>query len=76
MLRVAVVGGGTGGLTLSVALRRHGIVAEVFERAAVLGEVGAAISLTANSVRLLARLGLGEELERLSVEPTEVIYRN
>jgi salicylate hydroxylase len=74
-LRVAVVGGGTGGLTLGVALRRHGIVAEVFERAAVLGEVGAAISLTANSVRLLDRLGLGEELERVSVEPTEVIYR-
>ncbi|WP_433293638.1 FAD-dependent monooxygenase [Pseudonocardia sp. CA-142604] len=75
-LRVAVVGGGTGGLTLAVALRRHGIVAEVFERTAVLGEVGAAISLTANSVRLLARLGLGDELERVSVEPTEVIYRD
>jgi hypothetical protein len=72
---VAVAGGGIGGLTLSVALRRHGAVAEVFERAAVLGQVGTAISLTTNSVRLLARLGLGKSWTACRWSPTEVIYR-
>ncbi|GAA3045954.1 FAD-dependent monooxygenase [Pseudonocardia yunnanensis] len=74
-LRVAVVGGGIGGLTLGLALRRHGITAEVFERTTALGEVGAAVTLTANSVRLLDRLGLRRDLEKASVEPSEVVYR-
>ena len=74
-LRVAVIGGGIGGLTLGLALRVHGIAAEVFERAPQLAEVGAAISLTANSMRLLHRLGLGGDLESVSAEPTEVIFR-
>jgi 2-polyprenyl-6-methoxyphenol hydroxylase-like FAD-dependent oxidoreductase len=43
--RVAVVGGGIGGLTLSTALHRHEVVAEKFEPAAVLGQVSAAIPL-------------------------------
>jgi len=30
---IAVVGGGIGGLTLGLALRRHGLPAQVFERA-------------------------------------------
>jgi salicylate hydroxylase len=74
-LRVAVIGGGIGGLTMGLALRGHGITAEVFERTPELCEVGAAISLTANSLRLLDRLGLGESLEKASVEPTEAIHR-
>ncbi|WP_297655356.1 FAD-dependent monooxygenase [Pseudonocardia sp.] len=75
-LRVAVVGGGIGGLTLAIALSRAGgVQVEVHERAVELGEVGAAVALAANAVRLLDDLGLGPALRAASVEPTELIYR-
>lgn len=61
-LRAAVVGGGIAGLCAALALRRRGIDAVVFERAAQLGEVGAGVMIYPNSLRQLERLGLGERL--------------
>lgn len=57
--RVAIVGGGIGGLALAVACTRHGLRVRVYEQAPALGEIGAGVLLTPNSVRLLQRLGLG-----------------
>jgi salicylate hydroxylase len=62
--RVAVVGGGIGGLFAANALRARGIQATVYEQAAVLSEIGAGVQLTPNSVRLLEGLGLGGEIDR------------
>ncbi|KTS38741.1 monooxygenase [Methylobacterium indicum] len=75
-LRVAVVGGGIGGLTLGLALRRHGLKAEIYEQAAELAEIGAAVALSANATRELERLGLGPALAAVSTEPTELIFRD
>ena len=58
MLRVAVVGGGIGGLTAAVALVRRGIDVEVFEQAAGPARTGASIDIGPNAVRLLDALGL------------------
>jgi 2-polyprenyl-6-methoxyphenol hydroxylase-like FAD-dependent oxidoreductase len=44
-MRAMVVGGGIGGLTAAVALRRAGVEAVVFEKAGELREIGAGISL-------------------------------
>src|SRR3954463_14076093 len=74
-LRVAIVGAGIGGLSLALAMRERGLRAEVFEQAAELTEVGAAIALSANGTREFARLGLLEELAAASTVPTELIYR-
>ena len=63
MLNVAVVGAGIAGLTTAAALARAGIPCQVYEQAAVLGEVGAGVQLAPNATRLLRRLGetrLGE----------------
>ncbi|WP_407530234.1 FAD-dependent monooxygenase [Methylobacterium oryzisoli] len=75
-LRVAVIGGGIGGLTLGLALRAHGLQADIYEQAAELAEIGAAVALSANATRELERLGLGAGLAAVSTEPTELIHRD
>src|SRR3954451_1278902 len=75
-MRVAVIGGGIGGLSLGLALRERGIRADVFEQAGALTEIGAAIALSANATREYSRLGLIEELATASTTPTELIYRD
>lgn len=75
-LRIAIIGGGIGGLTLALALRQRGLRAKVFEQAAALTEIGAAVALSANSTRELRRLGLLDGLMPLATEPSELIYRN
>jgi salicylate hydroxylase len=66
-LRVAVVGGGLGGLAAAVALAQAGIDVQVHEQAQRLTEVGAGVSLAPNGLRMLERLGVGEEVERVGV---------
>ena len=75
-LRVAIIGGGIGGLSLGLALRERGLRADVFEQAPELAEIGAAIALSANSLREYARLGLVDELAAASTVPSELIYRH
>lgn len=69
--RALIVGGGIGGLTAAIALRSVGLEVVVFERAAELREVGAAITLWPNAVEVLRRLGVGEAVEAAGVVQTE-----
>src|SRR5689334_18265938 len=64
-IHVAVVGGGIGGLAAGNALHQRGINVRVYEQAAALTEVGAGVALQPNGVRMLRRLGFGDELLRL-----------
>jgi salicylate hydroxylase len=66
-LRAVVVGGGLGGLAAAVALAQAGIDVQVHEQAQELTEVGAGVSLAPNGLRMLERLGLGEDVERVGV---------
>jgi salicylate hydroxylase len=63
-LRVAIVGGGIGGLAAAVALHQIGAQVRVYEQARELGDVGAGVALHRNSQRVLDRLGLLEDLDR------------
>ncbi|MFD8014250.1 FAD-dependent monooxygenase [Streptomyces sp. NPDC058955] len=54
-----VVGGGIGGLAAAIGLRRVGWDVTVVERAPVLDDAGAGISLAANGLRALDALGVG-----------------
>ena len=54
---VVVVGGGIGGLFAANALIAQGLQVSVHEQAPSLGEVGAGVFLTPNSVRQLQRVG-------------------
>lgn len=64
MTRITVAGGGIGGLAAAIALRGIGAETAVFEQASDLKrvEVGAGITLWPNAVRMLDRLGVGEEV--------------
>ena len=75
-LKVAIVGGGIGGLVHALALRERGIHAEVYEQAGALREIGAAVALSANGTRELRRLGLGEQIEAVSVVPSALVIRH
>ena len=66
-LRVAVVGAGVGGLAAALFLRQVGVEVSVYEQAAELAEVGAGIVVAPNMVRVLQRLGLGDELAAFAV---------
>jgi salicylate hydroxylase len=74
-LRIGIVGGGIGGLTLALALRRRGLAADVYEQASELREISAAVALSANATREFERLGLVEAIAVQSNEPSELIWR-
>src|SRR5689334_12913599 len=63
-LHVAIVGGGIGGLFAATALIAHGLRVSVYEQAGALGEVGAGVFLTPNSVRQLQRVGLEPQIAK------------
>jgi salicylate hydroxylase len=64
-LRIAIVGGGIGGLTAALALRARGLDVSVFEQAEVLREIGAGVSIHPNAIRLLKRVGLEDQLQKI-----------
>ena len=68
-LRIAVIGGGIGGLSAAVSLLRSGFEVDVYEQAPELNEVGGGINMAPNAVRILHRLGLDEGMDREGVRP-------
>ncbi|KZT34228.1 FAD/NAD(P)-binding domain-containing protein [Sistotremastrum suecicum HHB10207 ss-3] len=74
-LSIIIIGCGLGGLAAAHTLASSGHKVTILEAAEKIGEVGAGIQVTPNVVRLLLRWGLGEELERVAVEPEAVVFR-
>jgi 2-polyprenyl-6-methoxyphenol hydroxylase-like FAD-dependent oxidoreductase len=62
MVQIAIIGGGIGGLTAALALQQSGFHAEAFEQAPELLDVGAAIAIWSNAMRVLERLQLAEKI--------------
>jgi salicylate hydroxylase len=59
--RIAILGGGIGGLAAAAFLHRLGLPNTVYEQAPELGEVGAGLVVAPNAARLLRRLGVLDE---------------
>ena len=56
--KIIIAGGGIGGLTLAVALRRRGVRVTCLERMPDLEQGEAGLALSSNAMRELGRLGL------------------
>ena len=65
-IRIAIIGGGIGGLTAAISLLQAGFDVQVYEQSRLLSEVGAGINIGPNASRILIRLGLGEECAKVA----------
>jgi salicylate hydroxylase len=75
-LNIGIAGGGIGGLTAAIALRKQGHAVTVYEQAAKYMRVGADINLTPNAVLALDGLGIGDAVRRTGARPTFRISRD
>lgn len=66
MTRVAIIGGGIGGLTAANALSRAGIEVAVCEAAAELKEIGAGVALHPNAMRVLRAIGVEDGVRKVA----------
>jgi len=61
--RIAIIGGGIGGLAAALALERRGAEVVVCEQSPVHSEIGAGLNLTPNAVKAFRALGLEDQIE-------------
>jgi salicylate hydroxylase len=66
-LRIAIVGGGIGGLAAAAFLHQAGLPATVYEQTGELREIGAGLVVAPNMARLLRRLGVLDRLLKTAV---------
>ncbi|EEN86098.1 FAD binding domain protein [Rhodococcus erythropolis SK121] len=71
-----IVGGGIGGLTAAIALRKAGWDVTVYERASEFTEVGAAVVLFPNALAALDEIGVGEQVRANSLPYSSGAIRN
>jgi 2-polyprenyl-6-methoxyphenol hydroxylase-like FAD-dependent oxidoreductase len=76
MTRVAIIGGGIGGLTAALALRQAGLEVAVYESAPELKEIGAGVALHPNAMRVLRALGLEEGVRKVAGTSEWALTRN
>ncbi|KAL1665447.1 hypothetical protein GGF50DRAFT_114087 [Schizophyllum commune] len=66
-VRVAICGGGIGGLVLALALSKHAaITVDVYEAATSFSEIGAGIGIWRRPWQILAQLGLEEDMKSIT----------
>jgi 5-methylphenazine-1-carboxylate 1-monooxygenase len=75
-MKVIVVGGGIGGLSLALSLHQAGIAVRVYEAVGELAPLGVGINLQPTAVRELSELGLADELERTGIATQRLSYFN
>ena len=74
-MRVAIAGGGIGGMMLALSLLDAGIDdVDVYESAPILKELGVGINVLPHAVRELTELGLLDELSSIGLPTAELEY--
>lgn len=75
-MRIAVIGGGIGGLTVSLALNKLNIENVVYESAPVLRADGAGLALGSNAISAFSVLGIADKVVQGSNRIREFTIRN
>jgi salicylate hydroxylase len=76
MTRVAIIGGGIGGLTAANALSRAGIEVAVSAAAAELKEIGVGVALHPNAMKVLRTVGLEGSVREVAGQAPWQVMRN
>src|SRR5437773_2332722 len=76
MPRIAIIGGGIGGLTAAQALVRRGFDVRVYEAAPELKEIGAGVALGPNAMKALRALDLEDNVRAIAWESQHGLLRN
>ena len=74
--RIAIVGGGVGGLATALALERRGAEIVVCEQSPALNEIGAGLNLSPNALMALRVLGVEDQVIALGSESDFLIIRS
>jgi salicylate hydroxylase len=65
MFRIAIIGGGIGGIFAALSIhhhcKQHGVQIDIYEQALEYGEIGAGVGIGPNSAALIEKLGQMEE---------------
>ncbi len=73
--KIIIAGAGLGGLTAASCLLLAGYDVEIYEQAPQLGEIGAGIQQSANSMHVMAHLGLLDRIAEVAVRPPVTQFR-
>ncbi len=74
-MKIAIVGGGIGGMTLALSLHDAGMTdVEVYESTAAVQELGVGINVLPHAVRELTELGLLDELSSVGIPTAELVF--
>lgn len=75
-IKIAVVGGGIGGLGFALGLKQRGMDCDVYEAVSEVKELGVGITLLPHAMRELAALGVQSKLEAVAIENLESVFFN
>jgi len=74
--KIAIIGGGIGGLAAARALLLRGIEAIVYEQASRISEFGAGVVMTPNAMKALRSLGLEDAVQAVAFAPRTHVARS
>src|SRR5690242_19638976 len=75
-MKILIAGAGIGGLCAALSLHKAGFDVQVYESAKEIKALGVGINLLPHAVRVLTNLGLQDELSKVSVTTSELVYFN
>ena len=75
-LKIGILGGGIGGLALSISLKKFGHQVTVFEQSRTISTFGAGVQLSPNGLRVLNKLGVKAQTNLFAYSPERIVLIN
>jgi 2-polyprenyl-6-methoxyphenol hydroxylase-like FAD-dependent oxidoreductase len=75
-MKIIIAGAGIGGLSAALSLHKAGFDVHVYESAKEIKALGVGINLLPHAVRVLTNLGLQNDLSKVAVTTSDLVYFN